>query len=221
MENIVAALQAGDDALVRVLLRDHINTLNTSALVCSIAQYGTLTSVIYVLDVVTWTRYNVWLMIQGLAVYENMKALDALCKLYVRECGSFKHGRLFSMGRNLKSRMSLECLYKHGWRPTKCDVQGAIFDGNIVFARWCFERGYTHHDSAWLTHTKITFTNEILELLHDYKVNGTYKRKCKKGTCAICKKQIIEDMWIMMSEIFDNTTQWLPREMLDDTFELV
>lgn len=79
MEEIVAALKQGNNALVRVLLRTKVLQLHTYELIQNTAKYGNLTSVLYVLDAVKWTQYNVLTVIHQLAIYEKVDDLDRMC----------------------------------------------------------------------------------------------------------------------------------------------
>lgn len=124
------------------------------------------------------------------------------------------------MGHHVKHIPSLVCLYMHGWRPGDSDVNSAILGENIVFVKWCLELGHVNKNALWVPFVNSNISQEMLRLLHEHKVPGSYTSACKNGTCAICKKRLLNDMWIMMTAKFDNRVQWLPREMMDDTLEL-
>lgn len=218
MDEIVAAFKQGNNTLIRQLLRVHVSELDATKLIQNAVRHGNVNALVYVLDFVNWTEYHMIIAIRALAMESKLDTLERMCAIYTKEHGPLIH-RIYDLVGNVTDVNALECLFRNRWIPSASDIQWAINDGNAMFVKWCFERGFTYVNVMWIE-TK-TCTREILELLHNYKVQGDYQEDCMRGRCSVCKKCIVGEMWEMDRNEFENTIQWLPREMVEDSLEFV
>lgn len=121
----------------------------------------------------------------------------------------FREVRNFSYGQNADIKESV--------------VQCLIWNGKSDMLIKALERGYRANVDSIHTWKRVNKEDEIKVgmIVHEWKLKGGYKKECVKGDCLICPLLNIWDMWVMESQEFTSSIQWLPREMIEDTTSLL
>lgn len=95
----------------------------------------------------------------------------------------------------------------------------ALTEGNVEMAVWIKEKGVPTRD-VFVTHVRCRKL-EVLGLLHQWNIQGTYQFDCEDGSCGVCKAMGVWNGWWMESEMVENMHQWLPMEMVEDVLNMV
>lgn len=230
--SIKCALQKGDDSLVKELLSYIVNNYKfreyavweNFTLIHTLGTYanaGVLTFLLKLGSNPDYAHRVKWL-IRIFAEVDRVDMIDWIFKWSEEHDVCIYWNMYARITYGVKSSAMLDCLHGHGWRPSCDDIRTAIYDNNLMISVWCFEHGYTQtciYDGLMSMFSTKSLSREMLRLLHEHSIEEKYQLDCKATKCPVCVERALCALWEMDYDVFENTVQWLPREILEDIVE--
>lgn len=219
MEQVITVIKSGDVERFKCIVLTHLNVINSNLLSIStcLAKRELLPMIKHLLIDVYNSKYCAKSILCKVLMHGTRQlAVDTI----VIYASKFNMSNAVIPLNIIDDDVILEVLSRNGWRLCFTELNEAIHLDLCTIVRWYFDHE-THMCDSSNVYALFYESQEMLELLHTHQVYGTYKEKCADGTCHMCRKIIISQLWEMDYPHFSNVIQWIPRELLTDISILV